>query len=59
MHKMEFGQAYCKDLLNSILMKGISYFSSFIVFSRYFRSLNEIENQKIGCTVSGRLSAHG
>jgi hypothetical protein len=29
MHKMEFGQAYCKDLLNRILMKFILYFSKF------------------------------
>jgi hypothetical protein len=41
MHKMEFGQAYCKDLLNRILMKFISFFPSFIVFSRYFRILIE------------------
>jgi hypothetical protein len=39
MHKMEFGQAYYKDLLNRILMEFISYFPSFVVFSRYFRSL--------------------
>jgi hypothetical protein len=41
MHKMEIGHTYCKDLLNRILMKVILYFPSFIVFSRYFRSLIE------------------
>jgi hypothetical protein len=29
MYKMEFGQPYCKYLLNRILMKFISYFSEF------------------------------
>jgi hypothetical protein len=41
MNKMEFGPAYCKDLLNKILKKFISHFSKFSVFSRYFRSLIE------------------
>jgi hypothetical protein len=41
MQKMEFGQAYCKDLINRILIKFILYFPSFIVFLRYFRILIE------------------
>jgi hypothetical protein len=34
MHKKEFGQAYCKDLLNRILWKLILYFSEF--YSIYY-----------------------
>jgi hypothetical protein len=37
--KWEFGQAYCKDLLNRILMKFIVYFLSFILFSMNFKIL--------------------
>jgi hypothetical protein len=36
MHKIEFDQAYCKDLLNRILMKVISYFSKFYFTSYVF-----------------------
>jgi hypothetical protein len=38
MHKMEFGQAYCKDLLKRILKKFISYFSEF--YFVFFKFLN-------------------
>jgi hypothetical protein len=34
MHKKEFGQAYCKDILNRILWKFILYFSEF--YSIYY-----------------------
>jgi hypothetical protein len=36
---MEFGQAYCQDLVKIILNKFTLYFLSFIVFFMYFRSL--------------------
>jgi hypothetical protein len=36
MHKIEFDQAYCKDLLNRILMKVILYFSKFYFTSYVF-----------------------
>jgi hypothetical protein len=39
--KWEFGQSYCKDLLNMILMKFIVYFFSVILFSMNFRILYE------------------
>jgi hypothetical protein len=39
MHKIEFDQAYCKVLLNRILMKVISYFPNFILLPMYFRTL--------------------
>jgi hypothetical protein len=29
MHKMQFGQAYCQDLIKSILQKFTMYFSEF------------------------------
>jgi hypothetical protein len=38
MHKKEFGQAYCKHLLNMILWKFILYFSEF--YSIYYEFLN-------------------
>jgi hypothetical protein len=37
MHKNEFGQAHCKDLLNRILWKFILYFSEF--YSVYYEYL--------------------
>jgi hypothetical protein len=60
MQKMKFGQAYCKDQLNRILMKVISYFSKFYCifyifwkFNRISGNVNEIEKPKIGCIVLG------
>jgi hypothetical protein len=47
MHKMEFGQAYCQDLVKRILRKFIIYFLSFSLFSMHFRNLHEfLENLK-------------
>jgi hypothetical protein len=49
MHKNEFGQAYCKDLLKSILNKFISYLSEFYTIYYEFFKLNkflEIEIRK-------------
>jgi hypothetical protein len=40
MHKIEFGQAYCKDLLKSILWKFTLYFSEF--YSIYYEFLKFI-----------------
>jgi hypothetical protein len=66
MHKMQFGQAYCQDILTKIIKKFISYFLSFISFSTYFRSLYEFqkflkENEKTEnrSTVLGWRLAHG
>jgi hypothetical protein len=39
MHKMEFGQSYCQDLLRRIIRKFILYFPHFILFSIDFRTL--------------------
>jgi hypothetical protein len=39
MPKMEFGQAYCQDLLRRVLRKLILYFPSFILFYMDFRTL--------------------
>jgi hypothetical protein len=37
MHKKEFGQAYCKDLLNRILKNFILHFSEFYtIFYKYY-----------------------
>jgi hypothetical protein len=65
MHKMEFHQAYCKDLLNRILMKVISYFPSFILLPMYFRTLHiflknlnqkmDFENRKRSNSVGLRI----
>jgi hypothetical protein len=41
MHKMEFDQSYCQDLVTSILQKFTVYFLRFILFSMNFRILNE------------------
>jgi hypothetical protein len=41
MHKMEFGQAYCKYLLKCIPIKFILHFSSFNSFYMYFGTLKE------------------
>jgi hypothetical protein len=41
MHKIEFGQVYCLDLLDRIIRKFIFNFFIFILFSMYFRNLNK------------------
>jgi hypothetical protein len=38
-HKIQFDQAYCKNLLNRILMKVIRIFPNFILLPMYFRTL--------------------
>jgi hypothetical protein len=53
MHKMEFGQAYCKDLLKRVPMKFISYFCepyyifyACLNFIRFSENVKEIEKFK-------------
>jgi hypothetical protein len=68
MHKYWFCQTHCKDLLQMILKKFISYFLSFISFSMNFRNLNKFLEILIGkripeiknwLTVHGLKLAHG
>jgi hypothetical protein len=63
MHKMKFGQTYCKYLLTRISRECISYFLSFILFSMNFGTLNEFQEIQNGKRIwkkrnSGRYSAH-
>jgi hypothetical protein len=51
MHKKEFGQTYCNNLLTRILEKFISYFLSFISFSTNLRILSEFLEIQTGKSI--------
>jgi hypothetical protein len=43
MHKIEFGQSYCKDLLKRILNKFTLYFSKF--YTNFYEYLNLVDSE--------------